>query len=63
MLPVGLLTSALLWIFMHTVIFITNKRVVCIVGIKGKNRGFRKEKELSVPAFGLTVPTKRRSQC
>lgn len=43
-LPVRLLMSVLLWLFRHTVIFINNKRVVCVVGIKGKKLAFQKRK-------------------
>lgn len=43
-LPVRLLMSVLLWLFRHIVIFINNKRVVCVVGIKGKNLAFQKRK-------------------
>lgn len=45
---------------MHTVIFSNNKNVVCTVGIKEEKR---KEKELSVPAFGVTIPVNQKSQC
>lgn len=35
-LPVRLLAPVLFGFFMHTAIFVTNRRVVCIAGVKGK---------------------------